>query len=488
MMPGPEIEGHGRHVHLDGRLELCDPLTHCDAAAIRVCSNAGMKLRLAILITAALGALLGQPVPVIFDTDIMGDVDDVGAVATLHALAASGEAEILAMGVSAKHPACVPALSVLNDYYGRPDIPVGVVKGYGFLRDTRYADKIANEFPHSIASADDVPDAALMYRRVLAGQPDGSVVMISVGQLTNFRNLLFSPPDEFSPLRGRELVARKVKLWSCMGARLPSGREANLIHDGPAAQQAIDYWPTPIVFSPWGIGRAVQTGGRLGELPESSPVRRAYELFKDGIKPHNSYDQTSVLFAVRGARDWWHVRSQGHLRVRLDGENEWRSEPDRDHSYLEEKAPPEEVARVIEELMLYEPRKDRLAAGIARILVLAREAAGESDGGERRWHGSSGGESSLGRGPWELRAGNRGGGAAGDGDGVHASAVEEGAPFWRQAAPDIAAGGEGREGRQHDRSGGVEEEAEAAAHAGSFAQSDRGMEVSHHESSVPPFR
>jgi inosine-uridine preferring nucleoside hydrolase len=296
-----------------------------------------------------------QPVSVIFDTDIMGDVDDVGAVAVLHALAAKGEAKILAMGVSAKHPACVPALSVLNDYYGRPDIPVGVVKGHGFLRDTRYADKLAAEFPHSITSADDVPEAALLYREVLAKQPANSVVMISVGQLTNFRNLLFSGPDKHSPLTGLELVKRKVKFWSCMGAKIPSGREANLVHDGPAAQQAIDYWPTPIVFSPWEVGIAVQAGGRLGELPESSPVRRAYELFKDGIKPHNSFDHTSVQYAIQGAGELWSVESAGHLHVELDGSNEWRKAPNKTHSYLKLRTTAEEVAGVIEDLMLYQP-------------------------------------------------------------------------------------------------------------------------------------
>lgn len=316
-------------------------------------------LIVALMIWTAAAPAASQPVPIIFDTDIQGDVDDVGAVTILHALAAAGEAKILAMGVSAKHPSSVPCLSVLNDYFGRPDIPIGAVKGFGFLRDSRYVDKIAAEFPHSVNSAEELPDAALLYRRVLAAQPDHSVVMISVGQLTNFRNLLFSPPDEHSPLTGRELVTRKVRLWSCMGGKLPSGQEANLVHDGPAAQQAIDYWPTPIVFSPWRIGKDVQTGGRLGELPESSPVRRAYILHRGGIKPHNSFDQTSVLFGVRGARDWWHVRKQGHLRVTLDGASEWRAEPDKDHAYLEEKAPPEEVARVIEELMLFQapPRR-----------------------------------------------------------------------------------------------------------------------------------
>lgn len=308
------------------------------------------------LLTAVLAA---QPVKVIFDTDIMGDVDDVGAVAVLHALAAGGEAEILAMGVSAKHPACVPCLSALNDYYGRSDIPIGVNKGEGFYRNTRYADIIAGEFPHSVASADEAPDAALLYRRILAAQPDSSVVMISVGQLSNFRNLLLSDPDEHSRLSGLDLVARKVKAWSCMGAKLPSGREANLIHDGSAAEYAVEHWPTPIVFSPFKIGLSIQTGGRLGELPASSPIRRAYELFKKGIKPHNSFDHTSVLYAIRGHDPFWHLETTGYLHVNPDGSNQWRASPGRRHAYLKEKMPPEEVARTIEELMLYQPPQRR---------------------------------------------------------------------------------------------------------------------------------
>ena len=54
------------------------------------------------------------PVRVIFDTDIQGDVDDVGTVAVLHALADSGEVDILAMGVSSKNPWSPLCLSALN--------------------------------------------------------------------------------------------------------------------------------------------------------------------------------------------------------------------------------------------------------------------------------------------------------------------------------------------------------------------------------------
>jgi len=51
--------------------------------------------------------------------------------------------------------------------------------------------------------------------------------MVSVGQVTNFRNLLRTGPDEHSDLEGIELVKRKVRAWVCMGGKIPKGREAN---------------------------------------------------------------------------------------------------------------------------------------------------------------------------------------------------------------------------------------------------------------------
>ena len=48
---------------------------------------------LAVMVAVALSA---EPVKVIFDTDMLTDFDDVGALACLHALADAGECEILA--------------------------------------------------------------------------------------------------------------------------------------------------------------------------------------------------------------------------------------------------------------------------------------------------------------------------------------------------------------------------------------------------------
>jgi inosine-uridine nucleoside N-ribohydrolase len=299
-----------------------------------------------------------EPVRLIFDTDLESDVDDAGTVALLHALADRGEVKLLAMGISARHPFSGPCLDAINTYYGRGDIPIGVVKGATGDNKSKYAQRVAEEFPHDLKSSEDAHDATKLYRRVLAAQPDGSVVMVSVGFLTNLANLLQSPADAHSRLSGKELVRRKVKVWVCMGGAFPKGREWNVFRDAKASRQAIDRWPTRIVFSGFEIGKRVMTGARLVKLPKQHPVRRSYELY-NGLKNRESWDQTAALYAVRGIHGelagFWDMSEPGRMRVLEDGSNDWQPQTDRNHVYLIEKLPPAKVAATIEDLMLHVP-------------------------------------------------------------------------------------------------------------------------------------
>ena len=80
-----------------------------------------------------------KPVPVIFDTDMGPDYDDVGAIAMLHAFADKGEAQILATIASTKYEGVGPVLSVLNTYFKRAMLPIGVPRGdASILRDTQH--------------------------------------------------------------------------------------------------------------------------------------------------------------------------------------------------------------------------------------------------------------------------------------------------------------------------------------------------------------
>ena len=302
------------------------------------------------------------PVSIIFDTDMGPDFDDAGALAVLHALADSGEARILATISSNQHPTTVPAIDAINTYFGRPDLPIGILRSGG-VNDTAengWAARLAEAFPHD-QTAEDVPDAVTLYRHILAEQPDTSVVVVTVGFLTNLRNLLASEPDSISDLGGRELVAQKVKRLVAMAGAFPEGREFNIYRDAVAGQEALAAWPTPILFSGFEIGEAIMTGNRLvREGNAESPVHAAYEYnlrtYADEplAEGRHSWDQTAVLAAVRGPAPYFSA-VPGRIAVAGDGSNTWTDAQGGSHAYLVQEAPVEETARVIEDLMMHTP-------------------------------------------------------------------------------------------------------------------------------------
>ena len=70
-----------------------------------------------------------RAVPVIFDSDMGPDYDDVGAITILHAFADSGRAKILATVASTKYEGVAAVFDAFNTYFNRPDILIGVPKG-----------------------------------------------------------------------------------------------------------------------------------------------------------------------------------------------------------------------------------------------------------------------------------------------------------------------------------------------------------------------
>lgn len=68
-------------------------------------------------------------VPIIFDTDMSIDVDDVGALCVAHALEDLEETEILAVLHNTGLKEGVGAISVINHFYGRDHIQIGAYRG-----------------------------------------------------------------------------------------------------------------------------------------------------------------------------------------------------------------------------------------------------------------------------------------------------------------------------------------------------------------------
>ena len=68
-----------------------------------------------------------EPVPLIFDTDMCGDCDDVLALGMIHALQSRGYCRLLAVTVSVDNELAAPFVEAVNTFYGRGEIPIGVV-------------------------------------------------------------------------------------------------------------------------------------------------------------------------------------------------------------------------------------------------------------------------------------------------------------------------------------------------------------------------
>lgn len=305
-----------------------------------------------------------EPVKIIFDSDMGPDFDDVGAISILHALAAKGECEIIATVASDGYPYIAPTLEVFNRYFQHPEIPVGSPDSSApaFSCSNHWNDSLVSKFLPRMKTNNDYPSAMTVYRKALAAQPDKSVVIVTVGFLSNLATLLQSKPDEYSKLNGKELVAKKVKKWVAMAGDFPEGNEFNVNKHADASYYTIKNWPTPVLFSGFDIGNKIMTGSKVANQPiKNSPVQWAYQFClatfqKTPIKNRSSWDQTTVLCAVRNPEDYFYIIENGTFVCNPDGSNSWDPDTDSGHSFLVHKFPYTKIAAILEELMLYNPK------------------------------------------------------------------------------------------------------------------------------------
>jgi hypothetical protein len=304
-----------------------------------------------------------KPVKIIFDTDMESDVDDVGALAMLHSFADMGEAEILGTMICSLNPWAVPVVDVVNTFLNRPDIPIGAVKNMGVYRNSKYARIVTEQFPHKLSLGEDAPDAVMMYRKLLHSQPDSSVVIVTVGYLTNLSYLLNSFPDEISSLNGIELVRKKVKKLVCMGDRYPFQQDpakwGNFKPDPGAVQHVAQKWPTIIIFTGGGdFANSIKTGRTALNYPvKENPISRAYDVFLTGWRDwHHSADLIAVYVAIRGYEEFFELHSRGYNHIFEDGTSMWRLQPDdpRHHfiNSLKKGIDPERIALLFDNLMM----------------------------------------------------------------------------------------------------------------------------------------
>lgn len=322
-------------------------------------------LQVALALAAGCASLdKTPPVKIIFDTDIGDDADDLGALVMLNHFVRRGECQLLAVMSWSHERSSVPAIDAVNRFYGNPDIPIGVRKDPVYVDPKKYTVPIAEQFPYE-RTTEDAPDAIVLYRLILSAQKDKDVTLVTVGPLLNIKRLIESPPDSISNLSGKDLISRKIREVVIMGGHFPAGQgEWNFWGNMPGVTKfVLENLDVPVTFSGFEVGQVIRTGKVFNDLDEHHPLYVGFlhfcrhaewmQPYQGRIIDNSTFDQTAVLYAVRGGVDtYWEKVQGGYCRVEDNGDNQWVEGKITNHSYLRLKETPEKMAALIESIML----------------------------------------------------------------------------------------------------------------------------------------
>lgn len=305
----------------------------------------GILSALCLLICVAMSAQ--KPQCVIYETDYGNDADDALALDVICKYCDMGKLRLLGVGTHKEGEYICQAIDGSLNWYGYPKVPVAKSPTpVSRPNDGRhYADSVAlklnakGKLAFKPKHLGKYPDAVEFYRKTLAKQPDGSVSIISVGFATNLALLLDSKPDKYSPLTGRELVAKKVKLLSIMMGcyRDNPFSEYNVNCDIPAMRKVMAEWPGEIVENPFEIGERVQYPLQLMHQkldgPEPNPLLVATSTLNPNMNSAQcQFDVMSVLYIVHP--ELFNLSERGTISIDEKGFNHFTPSPSGKHRYI----------------------------------------------------------------------------------------------------------------------------------------------------------
>jgi hypothetical protein len=291
-----------------------------------------------------------QPVNIILDSDMSQNADDVGDHAMLWALAARGEADVLALILSSTNDYSAACAQAVANHYGHPSVPIGANKtsipGAYAAGASYYTLQVSQRFGTAAKRRALFPDAVTVYRQALSTAPDHSVYIVAGGYYRPLRELLESGPDAISPLSGVQLVSQKVRRLIPVSGRFPDSLTGpgNLGVDPDSASYVVANWPTEIVWLPDDQLWDTLTGPASTADPNTNPVKYAYDLYcavNHCSSQTPAWAQGGLLHAIRGGIGVnFSVGGQNGSTVVWDsttsapGRSIWSQAPDRQHAYI----------------------------------------------------------------------------------------------------------------------------------------------------------
>lgn len=300
---------------------------------------------------------------VFIDLNIDGDCTNLGALCVLHALADRGEAEILGVTACFKSPLATGCLKAINTYYGRPELPVGILHRQDETHPTPFMKPVNEHFRPEFPDGEDAPDSVEVMRKALAKEEDGSVTLAIVGCFASFAALLQSGADEYSPLDGQTLAERKISRVVVMGGSFDTFGdepfpENNIYVQIPAAKYVTEHWDGELVLSAYEIGirtRSLKEFRLHGS--DEHPLKMIYAIHGgEGANGDNpSWDHTAVMEAVCPGK-YFTAHKSGHIGITDEGYTVWHEKEGGKHTYLLPQMPLEYVAADINDMIFPEWR------------------------------------------------------------------------------------------------------------------------------------
>ncbi len=303
-----------------------------------------------LLLLASMSFVCAQRLNVIFETDMGNDVDDALAIDMLYKYHKSKKIDLMAVMLNKEGQYPPRYIDLLNRWYGCKKIPIGVTtrKGNSTMSHVKnYAEEVCrmkNEkgkplYKQLKDGETNWSDAVLLHRELLAEAEDHSVTIISVGFSNNLAALLSSQPDGFSPLNGRDLVAKKVDRLVVMAGHMedPNYREFNVVHDIPACQKVYAEWPTPIYTSPFELGLDILYPARSIEndfgWTKHHPICDSYRFYLPKMEDRPTWDLTAVLYAIDPGQ-MFNVSGPGRIKVTDRGCTHYTPDSAGNHYYI----------------------------------------------------------------------------------------------------------------------------------------------------------
>ncbi|MBQ7634139.1 MAG: nucleoside hydrolase [Bacteroidaceae bacterium] len=253
---------------------------------------------------------------VIYDTDIGSSTDDLFALEMLYRYEEEGRCKLLGVVVDREGEDCAAVADVMNTYFGHANVPIGLVRkgisnppvwiDYKAL-PTYTTDDEQPMFHRTVRDYSTLPEGFILYRQLLAAQPDHSVSICSVGFVTALADLLTSEGDDISPLSGVELVKHKVKCLYIMGGVFGESVEPdfNFAQGITFAQTFFSLWPeeVDVVFSPMEVGQEVEYKPEqvVSDIPwtDIHPIKQVYMTCNCNTG-QKMWDPMVIIHAVEG--------------------------------------------------------------------------------------------------------------------------------------------------------------------------------------------